>query len=293
MYYRRKVLLGLLESQSGPVTKTAMQKLLFLVSCEQESASYHFVPYKFGCFSFQAEADKRTLTKYGYLADSETWKLGKSTNCLKALNDTDRKAIATVLHTTRRMTGKSLIRFVYENHPYFAINSEIAEDVLTPEHLDSVRKARPTGKPAKLFTVGYEGRSLEQYLNVLIEQNVRVLCDVRRNPVSMKFGFSKRQLALAVNGLGMLYVHMPELGIASSKRRELNSYDDYKQLFDEYERKTLVVNDKALGAIQDLVRKHRRVALTCFEADPNCCHRGRIAKALLNIDGWRHRVSHL
>lgn len=54
---------------------------------------------------------------------------------------------------------------------------------------------------------------LEQYLNKLIENDVKVLCDVRRNPISMKFGFSKHQLIKACNGVGIEYKHIPEVGI--------------------------------------------------------------------------------
>lgn len=293
MFYRRKVLLGLLESLRRAVPRTDMQKLLFLISQEQDSASYDFVPYRFGCFSFQAEADKRTLTKYKIVRDTESWDLGKSSGYLEMLKLGDQQAISKVLRKTRRLTGKNLVRFIYENYPYYAINSEIAGDVLSAERLESVEKARPVGNSPCLFTIGYEGRSLERYLNVLIAQNVRVLCDVRRNPVSMKFGFSKRQLATAINGLGMTYFHMPELGIESNKRRALKSAKDYKELFDEYDQQTLAENESSLDAIRKLVRRHRRVALTCFEADHDFCHRGRIAQVLANQVGWRHKIAHL
>ncbi len=68
MFYRRKVLLGLLEALNRQVPGTDMQNYLFLVSREQENPSYHFIPYHFGCYSFQASADKRTLAKYGLMS---------------------------------------------------------------------------------------------------------------------------------------------------------------------------------------------------------------------------------
>ena len=42
------------------MSRTDFQKYLFLLS--QEQPSYHFVPYRHGCFSFNAETDKRRLT---------------------------------------------------------------------------------------------------------------------------------------------------------------------------------------------------------------------------------------
>ena len=64
MYYRRKILLSLLQVSGNKLDKISLQKLLFLFTQQQEVKSYHFVPYKFGCFSFQANADLHTMTKY-------------------------------------------------------------------------------------------------------------------------------------------------------------------------------------------------------------------------------------
>ena len=51
------------------------------------------------------------------------------------------------------------------------------------------------------MTIGYEGLSLEQYIVTLLINDVRVLCDVRKNAYSQKFGFSKNQLAKAWRAL--------------------------------------------------------------------------------------------
>jgi len=61
MYYRRKILLAILEAFGGELEKLQLQKLLMLFSEEQEEKAFHFVPYKFGCFSFQANADLSTM----------------------------------------------------------------------------------------------------------------------------------------------------------------------------------------------------------------------------------------
>ncbi|UTO27808.1 DUF488 domain-containing protein [Bartonella harrusi] len=92
---------------------------------------------------------------------------------------------------------------------------------------------------ACFFTIGYEGKSLENYLDCLIENNIKTLCDVRRNPISRKHGFSKRQLEKAVNNINIEYMHMPELGIASEKRQNLKTQKDYERLFEEYQKTTL------------------------------------------------------
>ena len=293
MFYRRKVLLGLLEVLDRGVPKVDLQKYLFLVCVEQEKPAYDFIPYRFGCFSFQADADKRTLTKYGAIKEQEQWALGRKKRYMHLLKAPDQKAIQCVVRDFGHLHGRDLIRYVYRTYPYYAINSELRHEILNSREQAKVDSSRPTVTPARLFTIGYEGQSLERYLNQLIAQSVGVLCDVRRNPVSMKYGFSKRQLRGAVEALGMAYVHIPELGIDSSKRKNLGSPDDYKSLFDDYIQTTLKTNTNALTRITDLIRDYGRVALTCFEADHKQCHRGCVAEALKERPDFRHRVAHL
>ncbi len=293
MFYGRKVLLALLEALNRQVPKTDLQKYLFLVSQEQESPSYHFVPCRYGCYSFQANADKRTLAKYGLIRDHDKWVLDSQQRFLHVLKPADQIAIRKVVERFRKVRGRDLVRYTYRTYPYYAINSDIRHEVLDPADQKKVEAARPKGRPARLFTIGYEGQSLEQFLNKLIVQTVSVLCDVRQNPVSMKYGFSKRQLQNACDRIGVSYVHMPELGIESQKRKHLNSRSDYDSLFRDYVNTTIRDNDSALKSIIRLVGDNGRVALTCFEADASYCHRGCVANALLARSDFGHLVAHL
>ncbi|MDR9399257.1 MAG: DUF488 domain-containing protein, partial [Salibacter sp.] len=60
MFYRRKVILGLIELLGGEVEKLRFQKLLFLYAMRKQQPEYDFVPYKFGCYSYSAKADMNT-----------------------------------------------------------------------------------------------------------------------------------------------------------------------------------------------------------------------------------------
>ncbi|MGI9392849.1 MAG: DUF488 family protein, N3 subclade, partial [Parvibaculales bacterium] len=91
-------------------------------------------------------------------------------------------------------------------------------------------------------------------------------------PVSMKYGFSKSQLAKYCGNLGIVYEHIPELGIASQKRQSLISEHDYQILFDGYIAE-LSEKQPHLYQIMDLMKAHPRIALTCFEKLPKDCHR--------------------
>ena len=86
---------------------------------------------------------------------------------------------------------------------------------------------------------------------------------------------------------------MPQLGIESTKRKNLQSIQDYRVLFRDYARTTLRDNHEALDAIVQLMRDYKRVALTCFEADSEQCHRGCVAQALKTKPGFSYEVAHI
>ena len=143
------------------------------------------------------------------------------------------------------------------------------------------------------FTIGYEGLSLESYLNKLLDSNVRLLCDIRKNAFSQKYGFSKSELSDALGKVGISYQHIPSLGIVSEKRQQLNTDQDYKQLFDEYEQETLINQQASLDKLVELLHQYKRIAITCFEADVYHCHRSRVAKSLSNQEGFPCKIRHL
>ena len=151
------------------------------------------------------------------------------------------------------------------------------------DEMARIEKQKRHFEEPTLFTIGYEGLSIEAYINRLIINDARLLCDVRKNAYSQKYGFSKSQLAMACAGVGIKYVHVPQLGIESDKRTNLRSQLDYDILFDEYERTTLKQNIEALLYIRGLIDTEKRIALTCFEKDPKQCHRSRVAKALMQL----------
>lgn len=283
LYERQKIILALVDALGGDIGGQDFQKLLLLYCLEEaENPPYEFVPYKFGGFSFTSYADKRRLIEKGFLADeSRAWRLtpaGKTVTVQESLHAMARRF-------SRRyegLRGDALVAETYRRHPYYAIRSEIAERVLAgdAESLDAIEAARLQKRNPGLCTIGYEGRSLEGYLNLAIGDGVTVLCDVRRNPLSRKYGFSKSTLMNGAAGVGIRYEHMPELGIASEARRELKTQADYDALFDAYVRESLPRQLKSLTRIMGWIEKGDRVALTCYERLPEQCHRTSVGNAL-------------
>ncbi|HLV41314.1 MAG TPA: DUF488 family protein [Brumimicrobium sp.] len=298
MYYRRKILLSLLSVFEGKLTAKQLQKYLFLFTRGQETKSFDFVPYRYGSFSFQANQDMVTLEKYGYCKIVQTekgrfYELTKEEDFIGSLKPRDRQLLLEVKARFGHFSQMELIRYTYRHYPYYAIKSTIATDLLSSEELETVERQKRSFPDKQLFTIGYEGISLETYINKLIVNDVDILCDVRKNAFSQKYGFSKKTLELACRGADIEYIHVPELGIISDKRRELNTQADYDMLFIEYERTTLDENKASLLFIRSMLDKGKRLALTCFEKDPKQCHRTRVANALMKLPNTDYKLKYM
>lgn len=191
------------------------------------------------------------------------------------------------------MRGKNLIRYIYLNHPYFAINSTILDKILTKEEQKIVENEKPKQNEFCLFTIGYQNHSIDYFLNLLIINNIHTLCDVRKNAFSMKYGFSKYTFKTALENLSISYIHLPQLGIDSYKRKGLKNLADYTCLFEEYEQTTLKKQHNIVNTLYSIFLRNKRIALTCFESNPQYCHRHKVAEALLKLPDWHYPIKHL
>ena len=109
----------------------------------------------------------------------------------------------------------------------------------------------------------------------------------------MKYGFSKSQLKRYCESLNIQYIHFPEVGIQSEQRQELNTQTDYDKLFTAYRNNNLIKTKPSQISILNLLKKHKRIALTCFEADICQCHRKHLAEAIETLPGFEYEVKHI
>ncbi|HZY39873.1 MAG TPA: DUF488 domain-containing protein [Mucilaginibacter sp.] len=294
MFYRRKIILALLEIFDGKLEKIRLQKLLFLFSQRQPKSEYDFIPYKYGCYSYSAAADLTTMVQKGLLTDEKDiiTKIDRA-NYLKYLKEPDRNHLLEVKQLYGVMDGNALMKHTYTNYPFFAINSLKAKDLLSDRELKKVAEARPANDKTILFTIGYEGISLEEYINRLIRNSVQVLVDVRKNPLSMKYGFSKSLLKRFCENVGVQYVHFPEVGIESDQRQKLNCQKDYDDLFKRYKTDNLNKTVPVQSAIFNILKSNKRIALTCFESNICQCHRKPLAEAIAALPGFSFQIKHI
>lgn len=295
MYYRRKVILALLQAFDGHLEKVRLQKLLFLFCKQQPKGEYDFVPYKYGCFSFSANADLNTMLRKGLLQEHLENGFLKSdrVDYITLLKPGDRQVLSDIKARYGKMASGALMKYTYTHFPYFAIHSIKAADILSEPEWAAVQRVKPHVSGTCLYTIGYEGISLEEYLNRLLKNDVKLLIDVRRNPLSMKYGFSKSQLKTYCENLGILYIHLPEVGIQSEQRQALHTQEDYDKLFDVYRNECLPATVDVQRKILSLLEKHKRVALTCFEANICQCHRKYLAEAIGRLPGFEYEMKHI
>jgi len=215
------------------------------------------------------------------------------TDYLKLVKPEDFKHLQQVKTDYGKMSANTLMKHTYINYPFYATKSEVAADILTEAELQKVEASKPKNNETVLFTIGYEGISLEEYLVRLLKKDVKVLVDVRNNPLSMKYGFSKSQLKKYCESLGIKYVHIPEVGIQSEQRQELNTQADYDKLFTIYRKNNLTKTIDSQTQILNLLKENKRIALTCFEANICQCHRKHLAEAIETLPGFIYKVEHI
>ena len=126
-----------------------------------------------------------------------------------------------------------------------------------------------------------------------MQNNVKVLCDVRKNAFSMKYGFNKKQLQNACDGISIKYLHFPAVGITSDKRKNLETQLDYDKLFLQYRKETLSNTQDIQKEIMGILASKKRIALTCFEADICQCHRKSLAEAIGSLAAFTYKLEHI
>lgn len=130
------------------------------------------------------------------------------------------------------------------------------------------------GRSPGIVGTSYEGVDLDSFLLRLHEQQINLLVDVRLNPISRKRGFSKTALSNAVTADGVDYLHLRSLGNPKANRAGFGG--DPQQLAEARDRYAALLTDDAAATDLDRLAglaKHQRIALLCFEADEQRCHR--------------------
>ncbi|MBR0317505.1 MAG: DUF488 family protein [Synergistaceae bacterium] len=274
-YIRQRYLLEFIAALPDKgISRTNLQKLVFLDEQYSGIFYYDFVPYKYGPYSFLLDNDIDVLCNHFYIRK----------NMQKIYIDgfIPSKNLSLLVASER---GDDLLRKTYREYPYYAINSTILNKLFKASEVQGIfngNKYIINSSDDVLFTIGYEGKSLEAFINILLQNRINLLCDVRKNPFSRKFGFSQSKLKTILPKVGIKYINISALGIESEKRIFLNNIEDYKNLFLDYE-KSLPYKMEYIEMLYELFLHEHRIALMCYEKSPEMCHRNIISKYLVKM----------
>ena len=275
MLHRQKALLMILQQVGSTASNLQMMKWAFLLSQETPSHGgktfYQFIPYLYGPYSFTLNQETDSLIRNGFLEKGENnaWNL---TSLGKKLDVNIPNNVIQDIHRVTNEYGKlsnqQLLNLVYDKYSWFTVNSDLP---------GRRKKKRPIATKA-IYTAGYEGKTVDEFLNLLMKSGISRLIDVRFNPISRRYGFHKSTLTRLCGFLGIDYKHLPELGIPGSEREDLGSDAKYTSLFDSY-RNSLASREDALSNVSKLLKADPSV-LVCMEANPEFCHRNVLAQHL-------------
>jgi uncharacterized protein (DUF488 family) len=131
----------------------------------------------------------------------------------------------------------------------------------------------------RIFTIGYEGTTVGEFLNTLKEAGVRRVIDVRALPLSRRPGFSKSALRAALDEAGIEYVHLKALGTPANGRAAARA-GKQAELEKIYAGQLELPEAIAQSAQMLDLAGEMPSALLCMERDPAQCHRTLLLDAV-------------
>jgi len=149
---------------------------------------------------------------------------------------------------------------------------------------------RPETALKTIYTLGYEGAALPDFIRTLEDTGVSLLLDVRERPQSRRPGFSKRALSEALSEAGIAYRHVRQLGDPKPGRDAARSgaMEAFRSIFNAH-----LDLEGSQKALQEVAKEAdaQTVVLMCYERAPHDCHRSLVAQRLVGLGSFR--IDHL
>lgn len=129
-----------------------------------------------------------------------------------------------------------------------------------------------------IYTIGYQGVSVDEFIQCLKKNNIQVLADVRQRPFSRKAGFSQQALRNILSNVDIAYKYFEALGCPEQIRDNYKMDGDWSAYCKRYN-EFLKSESFALESLATYIKSFP-CAIFCFEADAKCCHRSLIARSI-------------
>jgi uncharacterized protein (DUF488 family) len=131
----------------------------------------------------------------------------------------------------------------------------------------------------RIFTIGYEGTTVGEFLRALTDAGVQRVIDVRAVPNSRRPGFSKTPLTNALAEEDIDYVHLRALGTPADGRAAARA-GRHEDLVRIYAGQLELPEAIAQGAQMVDLAGEKPSAVLCYERDPAGCHRTLLLSAV-------------
>jgi len=137
-------------------------------------------------------------------------------------------------------------------------------------------------KKMRIFTIGYEGTTVPEFVAALQKAGVERVIDVRALPLSRRPGFSKSGLRAALEESGIEYVHLKALGTPADGRAAARAgrHADMARIYaGQLELPEAIAQGAQMLALAD----EKPTALLCMEREPAHCHRTLLLEAVAPV----------
>lgn len=131
----------------------------------------------------------------------------------------------------------------------------------------------------RIFTIGYEGTTVPDFVSALQRAGVERVIDVRALPLSRRPGFSKSPLKGALEEAGIEYLHLKALGTPAEGRAAARAgrHPDLRRIYSGQ----LELPEAMVQSAQMLeLAQEKPSALLCMEREPRHCHRTLLLDAV-------------
>lgn len=274
LFDRQRVILAFVARARRRPTKLQLVKWLFLLGEEtavrQHVPYYDFLPYDYGPFSFTLYNELGRLREQKFLDEKLRIPTGQQPVVNAAVDRLGLevlRAVDEILGQYGMMTPSHLRDTVYDRYEWYASRSKLRPANVSP------------AADLAVYTIGYQGESIDAFLNRCVKERIRRVVDVRRNAYSQKYAFTGGPLRRMCGHVGLDYEHIPALGIPSELRVDLSTPQKRRALFRRYRREMLPSQPEAQDRVCELLLDAPS-ALLCMERHPADCHRSTLATNL-------------
>lgn len=147
----------------------------------------------------------------------------------------------------------------------------------------------------KIYTIGFTQKNAECFFNLLKNNHITMLVDIRLNNVSQLAGYTKKDdLKFFLKEiLNIRYIHSVQL---SPTKQILDNYKHKKITWQQYKMKYIqLLKDRKIKELfpQLVDLSKETICLLCSEVEPTFCHRRLLAEYLQEYLDNNIKIVHL